>query len=84
MKLAKWLHIGTDEYSIQVCVQGEKDNRYIKKTYTTYGKCNSDVTAYGTVEVAQKIQSMPQGIQYVEEVMKLDDLNIPVVQANLS
>ena len=60
-------------------MQGKKENHSITKTYTTYGKCNSDLTANAAVETAKKIQTMPQGYHYMEKVMELEDLKIPVV-----
>lgn len=80
MKLAKLLHVGTDLYSIQVRVRGRKNQKRVERSYVTYGGCNSRLTAYVTAETAKRIASMERGLYYLEEVMKIDELDILVIE----
>lgn len=80
LKVAKLLHVGTDEYSIQLHVCGEKNKKRVERTYVTYGNCNSNLTAYVTAEAAKRIGTLEKGLHYLEEVMDLDGMKIPVVQ----
>lgn len=75
LSVAKFLHIGTDEYAVQVQVSGIKDGKEIEKVMAINGNCNSQITAKVAVKVAEKIEKIPEGLHFLDQVMDLEEVS---------
>ena len=75
LSIAKLLHIGTDEYVSQVQVTGVRDGKEVNNELWVNGECNSKITAYAAVAVANKIENLPSGLHYIDQVIDLGEIH---------